>query len=494
MPAITSLGIGSGLDINSMVSQLVALEGRPLEQMKSQATQLQTQVSSFGKLSSLFSTLQSAANKLTGNGLWSQSVAASSDSTAVSIVGGSTAAAGNYAVSVQKLASPQTVASGTAFANTGELVGHGQLTIELGAWQDVPPMTFVPKLGGGQVLVDVAATDTLQTLRDKINAAGAGVTASIVTDSSGARLALRSASTGAENAFRIQASDTGDGNNTDPAGLSRFAFDPPNMPAPDPQNPTASMVLKQSAFNAEATVNGIQVNSASNDLSTVVEGLSLRLHKPTAADVDVSVTKDREAIKKAVQDFATAYNELTKTIADQTKYDAATKVAGALQGDSTVTGLLRQMRTLVNTASGASSAFPRLSDLGLEIQRDGSLQVDSAKLDAATVDLGELRKALANNDTLNVGNNGLARRYAMLASQVLGVDGSLTTRTEGLRERLSKNSAEQDRLTERVDQYKARLIAQYTAMDANLSKLNALSSYMTAQLAALSKASSSGSS
>jgi hypothetical protein len=116
MPAITSLGIGSGLDINSMVSQLVALEGRPLEQMKSQASQLQTQVSSFGKLSSLFSTLQSAANKLTSNSLWSQSVAASSDSTAVSIVGGSTAAAGNYAVSVQKLASPQTVASGTAFA------------------------------------------------------------------------------------------------------------------------------------------------------------------------------------------------------------------------------------------------------------------------------------------------------------------------------------------------------------------------------------------
>jgi flagellar hook-associated protein 2 len=491
MPAITSLGIGSGLDINSMVSQLVALEGRPLEQMKSQASQLQTQVSSFGKLSSLFSSLQSAASKLTSSSLWAQSVAASSDSTSISIVGGSTAAGGNYAVSVQKLASPLTVASGTAFGSAGELVGQGQLTIELGAWQDVPPMTFLPKLGGGQVIVDVAATDTLQTLRDKINAAGAGVTASIVTDSSGARLSLRSANTGAENAFRIQANDTGDSNSTDAAGLSRFAFDPPNMPAPDPQNPTASMVLKQSAANAEATVNGIQVSSASNDLGTVVEGLTLRLHKQTAADVDISVTKDREGVKKAIQDFATAYNELTKTIADQTRYDPTTKAAGALQGDSTATGLLRQMRSLVNTASGASGTFPRLSNLGLEIQRDGTLSVDSAKLDAATLDLSELRKALANNDTLDAGNNGLARRYATLASQVLGVDGSLTTRTEGLRERLSRNSVEQERLSDRVDKYKARLVAQYTAMDANLSKLNALSSYMTAQLAALSKSSSS---
>lgn len=494
MPAITSLGIGSGLDINSMVSQLVALEGRPLEQMKTQATQLQTQVSSFGKLTSLFSSLQSAANKLTSNSLWSQSVAASSDAASVSVVGGSTAAAGNYAVSVQKMASPQTVASGAAFTSATELVGQGQLTIELGAWNDVPPMTFLPKLGGGQVVVDVAATDTLQNLRDKINAAGAGVTASIVTDSSGARLSLRSASTGAQNAFRIQANDTGDGNPSDPAGLSRFAFDPANLPAYDPLNPTASMVLKQTAFDAKATVNGIEVTSASNDLNTVVEGMTLRLHKETAAPVDVSVTQDREAIKTAIQAFATAYNDLTKTIAEQTKYDPTTKVAGALQGDSTVTGLLRQMRSLVNTASGASSAFPRLSDLGLEIQRDGSLSVDSAKLDSATIDLGELRKALANNDSVNTGNNGLARRYANLASQVLGVDGSLTTRTEGLRERLTKNGIEQDKLSERVDRYKARLVAQYTAMDANLSKLNALSSYVSAQLAALTASSNNSSS
>ncbi len=492
MPAITSLGIGSGLDINSMVSQLVALEGRPLEQMKSQASQLQTQVSSFGKLSSLFGTLQSAANKLTGNSLWAQSVAASSDGTAVSTVGGSTATAGNYAVSVQTMASALTVASGTAFSSASELVGEGQSTIELGAWQDVPPMTFVPKLGGGQVIVDVAATDTLQTLRDKINAAGAGVTASIVTDSSGARLSLRSANTGAENAFRIQANDIGDGDPADASGLSRFAFDPPNMPAPDPMNPTASMVLKQAAFNAEATVIGIEVSSASNDLSTVVEGLTLRLHKPTTADVDISVTKDSEAIKKAIQDFATAYNELTKTIADQTRYDATTQVAGALQGDSTANGLQRQLRSLVNTASGASSVFPRLSDLGLQIQHDGTLSVDSAKLDSATLDLTELRKALSNNDTLDSGNNGLTRRYATLATQVLGVDGSLTTRTEGLRERLCRNSVEQERLNERIDRYQARLVVRYTAMDANLSKLNSLSSYMTAQLAALGKSSSSG--
>lgn len=490
MASITSLGIGSGLDINSMVTQLVAIESRPLTQMKSAASQLQTQVSSYGKLSSLFNALQSAANKLTSNSLWAQSVADSSDSASVAVVGGSTAAAGSYAVSVQKLALPQTVASGASFGSTSELVGSGSLTIELGAWNETPPMTFLPKVGGGSVVVDVTASDTLQTLRDKINASGAGVTASVVNDSSGSRLSLRSSATGAENAFRIQADDLGDGNSSDANGLSRFAYDPENLPAADPQNPTASMVVKQTANDAKATVNGIEVTSASNDLSGVVEGMTLRLRKLTTTDVDVSVTQDRDSIKTAIQAFATAYNDLTSAIADQTKYDATSKVAGPLQGDSAVGGLLRQMRTLVNSPSGASSAFARLSDVGLEMQRDGTLKVNSAKLDTATLNLPELKKAFANNDMGNAANNGIARRYAALASQVLGVDGSLTTRTEGLRERLARNATDQEKLSARVDRFQARLVAQYTAMDANLSKLNALSSYVTQQITALNKSSS----
>lgn len=487
MPAITSLGIGSGLDINSMVTQLVAVESRPLTLMQRAATSLQTQISSYGTLTSLFGALQTAANKLAGNSLWSQSKASSSDAAAVSVVGGSGAAAGNYTVSVQRLAGSQTVASGAAFGSGTELVGAGSLRIELGAWEDAPPLTFVPKVGGGAVVVDVSATDTLQTLRDKINAADAGVTASIVTDSNGARLSMRSSSSGAENGFRVQATDTGDGNDTDAAGLSRFAFDPATLPAFDPDNPTPVMVLKQSAQDALATVNGIDIVSSSNELGSAVEGLTLRLHKVTTSNVDISADADRESVKTAVQAFATAYNDLAKAITEQTKYDPTSKVAGALQGDSAVSGLLRQLRGVINTPTGASSTFSRLSDIGLELQRDGTLSVNATKLDAASLKLPELKAAFANNDDLDNTNDGFARRYADLATQVLGADGSLTSRTQGLRDQLARNATDQDKLSDRIERYQARLVAQYTTMDANLSKLNALSSYLTQQLATLSK-------
>ena len=480
MPAITSLGIGSGVDINSIVSQLVAVESRPLTQMRQEASALQTQVSSYGQLSSLFGALQSAANKLTGSSLWTQSAATSSDDTAVAVVGGSSAAPGSYAVSVQKLATNQTVVSGTSYASASEPVGAGTMTLEMGKW-DLPPMNFVPQVGRAPLTLTVTNTDTLQTLRDKINELGSGVSAAIVSDSNGARLSLRSSSTGADNGFRLSVAD-GDGNNTDAAGLSRFAF--------DPGSGNTQMEQKVAAANAEATVNGIAVVSASNELSTVVEGLTLRLRKEGTGSTVVAVTSDRDAVKGAIQGFADAYNTLSKTISDQTRYDPASKVGGPLQGDSAATSLQRQLRGLLNAGSGASATFARLSDVGLEVQRDGTISVDSAKLGSATANLVELKKAFANSDTGNARNDGFARRYAALATQVLGTDGTLTTRTEGLRDRITRNSDEQTHVAERVDRFRARLVAQYTAMDASLSRLNGLSSYVTQQLNAINNSNS----
>ena len=481
MPAITSLGIGSGADINSIVTQLVALESRPLVQMRNAANALQTQVSSYGQLSSLFGALQTAASNLTGSSLWSKSTATSSDDTAVAVVGGSTAAAGSYSVSVQKLAANQTVVSTTGYTDASTPVGSGTLTLDIGKW-DLPPMNFLPQVGRAPVTVSITATDTLQTLRDKINALGAGVNASIVTDSNGARLSMRSSSSGADNGFRLSVADA-DGNNSDASGLSRFAF--------NPGGGSTQMEQKQAASNAEATVNGITVVSASNELSGVVDGMTLRLRKENFGSADVAVTSDRDAVKTAIQGFADAYNTLAKAIADQTKYDPGTKVGGPLQGDSAATGLQRQLRTLLNVASGASTTFSRLSDVGLQVQRDGTLKVDSGKLDSATANLTELKKAFSNTDAINSANNGFARRYALLATQVLGSDGSLTTRTEGLRDRITKNGEDQATLSERVERFRARLVAQYTVLDGNLSKLNALSSYVTQQMNMLNKASNS---
>jgi len=473
MPAITSLGIGSGLDINSMVSQLVALERRPLDAMRAEASRLQTQVSSYGKLNSLFSSLQDASNKLAGSALWARTVATSSDDTAVAVIGGNGAAAGRYAVSVQALAGSQTVAAATPLAGADALVGSGSLTITLGRWDGAG---FTAKDGLDAVTLDVAADDTLASLRDKINALGAGVTAALVTDAAGVRLSLRSSATGADNGFRITASDD-DGSSADAAGLSRFAY--------DPAGGGSGMSLKQDATDARATVNGIDIVSASNELSGVVEGLTLRLRKATTAAVDLAVERDSATLKAAVKTFAEAYSELARYIAEQTKYDPAAKVGGPLQGDSGVGSLQQQMRAVLNAGSGASAVFGRLSDVGLELQRDGTLAIDDAKLEAALAQPLELQKAFAHRDNDVPANNGFARRYADLATQVLGVDGSLTTRTEGLRQRITRNGEQQERLNERVERFQQRLVAQYSAMDANLARLTSLGNYVTQQLAAL---------
>ena len=472
MATITSLGIGSGIDINSMVTQLVALERRPLRLMQSDATRLQTQVSSFGRMQSLYSGLQNASNALNDARLWTRSAATSSDATVVSSSGGNDAAVGNYAVTVQALASSQTLASGGTFTAANALVGSGTLTFQLGSW-NANQTGFTNKPGSDAVNVEVRATDTLQSLRDKINASTAGVTASIVSDASGVRLSLRSASTGVENGFRINAAEGGS------PGLARLAYDPLSQPG--------DMQLKQSAGNARAVVNGIAVVSASNELTGVIQGLTLRLRKETATPIDIAVTSDRTAVAAAVKTFTDAYNELTRYLSDQTRFDATTKTGGPLQGDSAVTALLGRLRGPLNAVSGASPTFARMSDAGIELQRDGTLKINQSKLDGAMDKLADLQKAFTHNDIGNPANAGFTRRFAELATQVLATDGSLSTRTAGLKKLIDKNTDSQTRLNDRVERFQQRLVQQYTAMDANVARLNSLQSYVTQQMAALNR-------
>jgi flagellar hook-associated protein 2 len=481
MASFTSLGVGSGLDLNTIVTQLVALERRPLQQMQSRSNELSSQISLYGKINGLFSGLQTAANKLNDPTLWTRASVSSGDATAVSVTASNGAAVGNYAVTVQALAGNQTVASRTALPAATDLVGAGTLTLQLGSW-DAGQANFSAKAGSGEVTVEVTATDTLQSLRDKINSAGMGVTASLVTDANGVRLSLRSQTSGAENGFRVGVTDD-DGLPGDGAGLSRFAFDPPNGAGAD-------MERMQPASNAVALVNGIRVESSSNELSGVVEGLTITLRKESPTAVNLTATRDREAVLSAVKSFAEAYNALASYLSEQTKYDAGSKVAGPLQGDSAATSMQAQLRSVLNTSSGASATYARLSDIGLQSQRDGTLVINQSKLEAAVDNPTELKKAFANSDAGNSSNNGFARRYAALATQVLGVDGTVTTRTQGLQKMVSKLSEDQARLNDRVDLFQQRLIAQYTALDANVAKLNALSSYVTQQIAQMNRSTS----
>jgi flagellar hook-associated protein 2 len=472
MATFTSLGVGSGLDLNTIVTKLVALERQPISQMQSKASQLQTQVSSFGQISSLMSGMQTAANALSNPLLWSGSTVASSDSSKVSVSAASGVSAGNYAVTVQQLASSQTLASASAFADSSALPGSGTLSLELGSW-DTGQAHFSPKSGSTAVAITVAATDTLANVVDKINGAGAGVTASLITDTSGVRLSLRSSATGADNGFRLTAADS-NGNNTNGLGLSVMAFDPPNG--------ATAMQLMQGSADAKATVNGIAVTSASNALKGVIDGLTLNLNQVSSTPVNITANPDTAGMQTAIKTFASAYSAMVSYLNSQTKYDPTSKVGGVLQGDSAAVTLQGRLRAMVGASSGASSTFARLSDVGLQVQRDGTLTVNQSKLDAATGNLTELKKSFANSDLGNTANSGFARRFSDLATQALGLDGTITTRTAGLQKLISKNGEDQTALNTRVDSFQARLVAQYTALDANVAKLNALSSYVTQQI------------
>jgi flagellar hook-associated protein 2 len=243
------------------------------------------------------------------------------------------------------------------------------------------------------------------------------------------------------------------------------------------------MVQSQTASDAAATVNGLAVTSSTNSLTNIVDGLTLNLAAVTTDPVTVNVATDTEALKKTITDFAAAYTAVVQLIATDTKYDAATRKGGILQGDSAAVGLQRQLRTLAGSVSGASAAFAHLSDAGLELQADGSMTVNASKLGNALGNLDELRKMFANSDLTDPTKDGFAKRFRVATDNMLGIDGALTTRTDGLGQQLQRNQKDQDALNVRLDAIEKRLRDQYTALDTVMAQLNTQSAYLTQQIA-----------
>ena len=461
--SISSIGLGSGLDASAIINQLMAIEARPLDILKNQASELSSQLSNFGKLQSYVSALRDRASALTSTSLWKQTTAASSNEAAVSVGSTNGALAGSYQVQVTALAVAQSTVTSTFYASADSVVGAGTLGIEMGTWNGT---SFTPKSGSTAVNLAIADGATLAQVRDQINGAGAGVVATIVADARGARLSLRSLATGVDNGFRLQGA----------GGAAAFHYD----------GTAAGMTRTQAASNAQATINGIGVTSASNTLDSVVDGLTLKLHAVTTTPADVNVQTDNESIKKAVTGFATAFNDLAVFIREQTKYNPDSKVAGAMQGDRTAVGLQGQLRAVLNQESSASSMWKTLSAIGLAMKADGTLETGGTKLDNALANTEELRKLLAGDGADNA-SKGFARRFKELADLTIGTEGPLEARTQSLNARLTRNGKDQARMEQRLSQTEARLRAQYSALDASMAQLNQLSGYMTQQLSALNR-------
>lgn len=469
---ISSTGVGSGLDVNSIVTALMNVEQRPLTLLQSKGSTIQTEISAFGSLKSQMASLGDVATRLAKPDNWQAYTATSSDTSVATVSASAKAAAGEHTLSVSQLAQAQVLASGT-FASSASVVGTGKLTIEVGTTTNG---TFAAKSGTSPVSVTIDnAHQTLGGIRDAINAAGSGVTASIVNGTGGARLVLRSA-TGEASSVRISASDD-DGNNTDTSGLSALAYDPAAAAGAG-----SNLTQTQAAQDAKFQIDGIDLTSATNSPSTALEGVTLTLNKVSTNPVTLNVNVDTASVRKNVTDFVSAYNGVVSLLQKQTKADPTGAARGALQGDSTADTLLNTLHNMLHgTVSGlGSSSVANLATAGITLQRDGTLAVDDSKLSPLLSQPGQLSTLFSQAGTGDA--QGFAVRFQSWAQGLTGTGGTLDSRIDGLKHSADLNQKSQDSEQARLDSMETRLRTQYQQLDTTMSTLNAQMAQMKSAL------------
>ena len=495
--AISSAGIGSSLDVNSIISQLMAVERKPVTALDTKETSYQAKLSAYGSLKGALAAFQSAAQALSTPTKFVAQRAAVADATIFSASAGGDAAAGSYSVEVGLLAQAQKLkSSGTAFAAASSTIGSGTLTIDFGTYSG-DNFTLNPDKSTKTISI-ASGQSSLAGIRDAINAANAGVTAGIVNDGSGYRLTLTSRDTGAANALRIVVADA-DGTHTDSSGLSQLMFD--GRSSSGVQNLTQSAA----AQNASVTIDGIVISKASNTITDAIEGVTLNLLKSSAAGTttNLTVARDSTGIRGAVESFVKAYNDSAKALADLSAYNATTKQAAILQGDSAVRSIQSELRrTLTSALATAGGGLTTLSDIGIAFQTDGTLKLDSTKLqtvvDDPTKDISTLFAAIGKpTDSLvsfaSASSSTKAGSYALNVTQLatqataLGnvVLGGTTTISTGLNDTLSLSV---DGVAASVtlaagDYTPAQLAAQIQSKINGASMLSAAGSVVTVSLA-----------
>ncbi|WP_313548563.1 flagellar filament capping protein FliD [Pseudomonas sp.] len=465
MAGTTVSGLGSGIDTASIVKALVNAEKAPkLSQITNQRDTAKTTLSAVGSLKSALETFQAAMSKLNNTSAFLGLNASSSSESSVKVVSSNTAVNGSYAINVTNIATSSKIATKIIDASATTTT-DGKLTITQGGGE-----------GGaaGSYEVDIPAGSDLADVRDLINSKlqSQGVTANILTDSSGSRLVLSSTKTGAGTDLSIKTTDN---------DLSEFIVD------------GAAQVLRDGEFesgfvtarpvDANFSIDGLVMKSASNELTKTVSGLTLTLVENGSSTVTVATNK--EGLKTSVQTFVDAYNALVKTANSLTQVtptvgtDSTSTQSSPLTGDATVRSLFNEVRKELLNISGGGGSISMLSQLGVMTKRDGSLEVDSTKLD----------KALTNDSTaiekFFTGETGLLSRLNKDLDKYTQSQGILDKRSTTLQGKLNDLTDEETALNSRIEKLEATLSAKYNAMDSLIAQLNATSTSVMTTLNAL---------
>lgn len=386
MASISSPGLGSGLDVASLVSQLVTAEGQPTSsRLDRQEAKLQARLSGLGIFKSSLSTFQARLSSLSSAATFGKTGVSVADTNVFSATAQGSAAYGSYTVNITDLAQAHSLVTdqNTPFATTTETLGSGELTIRFGS---DPGGSFVQNVDKGTHTISIdSSNNTLDGVRDAINTANIGITATLVNNGTGYLLALTSNATGADAAIEISVDDTGDGNDTDGNGLSRLAYNAG----------TANLDQTRAAQDAALTINGVGISSTSNAVSGAIEGVNLNLK--TTGTSTLTVSRDSNVVRTAVTDFVTAYNALITSTNGLTGYNPETGQAGILNGDAGVRSIISQVKRQVGSAvSGLTGAYTNLSAIGIATQKDGTLKLNDTTLNAAIADnVSEVSKLFA---------------------------------------------------------------------------------------------------
>ncbi|QNI04151.1 flagellar filament capping protein FliD [Halomonas sp. SH5A2] len=457
MATITSLGIGSGLDLNGLLDQLQKAERGKLAPITRQQAQQEAKISAYGKIQSSMDKFQATVDALNDPQLY-QSLSANVRGDAIKASANADALPGSYTVEVTALATSGTLAS--------QRVTDSDTPLDMGGATQLR-LDFA---GQASVNVDVAADSSLEDIRDAINAhEDAGVSASVIFDGEGYRLALSSKETG------LDASVTG------------FSF--VDADGVDVATPPFASDTAQSGQDAALTVNGITITSASNSIEDAIQGVTLNLGELSlgageTASSTINVERNTLKVREAIGEFVKAFNNVKSTIGTATNYDSETGVAAELVGDSTVRTIENRLRSVL-TGGVAGGEFSTLTQLGITLQRDGTLEMD----DDAVSDLAKNSPdALSDFFTGVEGNEnsvGLASSLSTTLEQLMSKTGTLGNAISGAENRIDSLGERYERMESTIERTISRYRTQFGQLDAMIAQMNSTSTYLTQQFDAL---------
>jgi flagellar hook-associated protein 2 len=448
MASVSSLGIGTGVDLQDMLSKILAAERTPITTLNNRIASTNSKISLYGTLNSKLDTLKSAAETWQFPSRLSAVSATSSDTSIVGASANFNATVGSYTMEVTQLASAQKSIS--AAYSAGTTFGAGELTFTV-AGEEKPA-----------IILEAPGGYTLEEVSSRINAAKIGVTATVVTTSSG------------EQRMVLTGNQSGDGKGFSLASTSAATGSQASLAAFDESTPG---LLTSPAQDALMKIDGIEVRSNTNSFTSSITGLTLTAVKQGTSTI--TVENDKSKITSAVEAFVSAYNEISTLIKSNSNYNSETKTAQVFNGDSSarsVLGILNSARTGTPTEL-ASNSLQALSEIGIVIQQSGQLTLDKSKLEAA---IGNSPVAVTNlleayGKQFNTAIQGMQSSGGLVSSKIDSLNNSIT--------RFNSNK---ESLEARLLLVEKRYRAQFTALDKYVSSMQTTSSYLTQQLAGLS--------